>query len=184
MKAKYPWGVARYRIEGKEVLAQYIGRQKGFECCVCGKGCNAYTFNIFHTDNIEDIDPDTEQDYETWGYGPTHIDEAVELIEEYALCRINDKEVHIPKKKIELTATQIEAIRTITTNTRYEAIDEVAKILGKPIRQKGTWGATSRKTISIDKNTIAEITFSKGKVTALDYFVHGDEHIRYSTMYF
>lgn len=76
---KYPTGVHKYRIEGEEVLAEYMGRQKGFECCVCGKGCNAFTFNVFHADTIEDIN---DQDYETWGYGPSHINEAVQLIEE------------------------------------------------------------------------------------------------------
>ena len=41
-------GVNKYEIQGETVYAEYIGRQKGFECCVCGKGCNAYTFNILH----------------------------------------------------------------------------------------------------------------------------------------
>lgn len=76
---KYPSGIRKYRIEGQEVIAAYIGKQKGFECCICGKGCNAYTFNIYHTDDINNVN---EQDYETWGYGPSHITEAVELIDE------------------------------------------------------------------------------------------------------
>ena len=41
---KFPNGIHKYLIQGDVVLADYIGRQKGFECCVCGKGCNAYTF--------------------------------------------------------------------------------------------------------------------------------------------
>lgn len=83
MKAnKYPTGIHKYEIDGEKVYAEYIGRQKGFECCICGKGCNAYTFNIFHADNLEDIQTAiNHMDYETWGFGANHIDEAVNLIE-------------------------------------------------------------------------------------------------------
>ena len=51
-------------------VGMYMGRQKGFECCVCDKGCNAYTFNIYHSGN--------ESDYETWGYGKEHMPEIIE----------------------------------------------------------------------------------------------------------
>ena len=80
---KYPTGIHKYRIQGEVVLADYMGRQKGFECCVCGKGCNAYTFNIIHADTIDEaqIAYYEHDDYETWGYGPSHIAEAVELID-------------------------------------------------------------------------------------------------------
>lgn len=78
---KYPKGIHKYRIDGEEVLAEYIGRQKGFECIICGKGHNAYTFNIFHDDNLADIAQKDFQDYETWGFGKEHLEEAVQLIE-------------------------------------------------------------------------------------------------------
>ena len=78
---KYPTGIHRYVIQGDEVLAEYIGRQKGFECIICGKGHNAYTFNIFHDDNLADIVQKDFQDYETWGFGKEHLEEAVQLIE-------------------------------------------------------------------------------------------------------
>ena len=63
------------------VFAEYIGRQKGFECCICGKGCNAFTFNILHGNTIEDAIKNYREhmDYETWGFGPTHIKDAVKL---------------------------------------------------------------------------------------------------------
>lgn len=59
-----------YRLKDREdiCVGQYIGRQKGFECCVCGKGSNAYTFNIWNS----------ETDYETWGYGKEHLPIIVE----------------------------------------------------------------------------------------------------------
>ena len=59
-----------YRLNdrGEIFTAQYIGRQKGFECIVCGKGGNAYTFNIWHS----------EMDYETWGFGKEHLPEIIE----------------------------------------------------------------------------------------------------------
>ena len=50
---------------GEVHIGQYMGQQKGFECCVCRKGCNAHTFNIWYSD----------VDYETWGYGPKHAPE-------------------------------------------------------------------------------------------------------------
>lgn len=80
---KYPKGIHKYRIEGEEVFAEYIGRQEGFECCVCGKGCNAYTFNIIHAKSpMAALKAYVEyQDYETWGYGQNHIEEAVQLID-------------------------------------------------------------------------------------------------------
>ena len=78
---KYPNGIHKYRIDGMVVFAEYMGRQKGFECCVCGKGCNAHTFNVYHADTEADLDRAIDHmDYETWGYGPTHIDEAVQII--------------------------------------------------------------------------------------------------------
>lgn len=79
----FPKGVHLYNIMGEDVFAEYMGRQKGFECAVCGKGCNAFTFNIIHAD----IDNYTEalkkyyekNDFETWGFGRQHIEETVEL---------------------------------------------------------------------------------------------------------
>lgn len=71
---KYPDGLIVVEIDGKQYFAEYMGRQKGFECCVCGNGCNAYTFNILHGETpIEAEQAYKNDDYETWGYGPTHI---------------------------------------------------------------------------------------------------------------
>lgn len=78
----FPRGVHKYIIEGKEYYAEYIGRQQGFECCVCGNGCNAFTFNILHGETYtEAINNYNNYDYETWGYGRQHIEEAVQLKE-------------------------------------------------------------------------------------------------------
>ena len=60
------------REDGKIYVGQYIGRQKGFECCVCRKGTNAYTFNIWHTTE------DGYGDYETWGFGKEHMPVMIE----------------------------------------------------------------------------------------------------------
>ena len=183
---KYPKGIAKYRIDGQVVLAQYMGRQRGFECCVCGKGCNAFTFNVFHhgmcgdANDVNNIDPDN---YETWGYGPNHIEDAVELIEEYHLIHDGDGTKYLPKLQINVSQEQIAAIGSITAPTRYEAMEQVAAILGKPTGQRGTW-ASSRKTIIINDVTTAEITFSKGKVKALQYFDHPGNYVMYNTLYF
>ena len=55
--------------DGAEHIGQYIGNQTGFECCVCGKGHKAKTFNIFY---------DADGGYETWGYGAEHMPEIIE----------------------------------------------------------------------------------------------------------
>ena len=51
--------------QGNTHIGQFIGRQEGFECCVCGKGNKAYCFNIWYDVN--------NLDYETWGYGKEHL---------------------------------------------------------------------------------------------------------------
>lgn len=53
----------KFNDNGTEYVGQYTGSEQGFECCVCGKGCKAHTFNVFY-----DMDG-----YETWGYGPNHM---------------------------------------------------------------------------------------------------------------
>lgn len=59
----------RFKQDGREVIGQYIGRQNGFECCVCGKGCKAHEFNVFYD----------EEGYETWGFGQDHLPEVEDL---------------------------------------------------------------------------------------------------------
>lgn len=49
-------------------LAEYIGRQQDFECCVCGNGSNCHTFNVFSSEEAY-----KNGEYETIAYGPTHI---------------------------------------------------------------------------------------------------------------
>ena len=58
------WYEIKDNNDGTKHIAQYIGRQGGFECCVCGKGCIAKTFNIWY---------DANGGYETWGFGPNHM---------------------------------------------------------------------------------------------------------------
>lgn len=53
----------------KEHTGQYMGRVKGFECCVCNKGCYAHCFNIWY---------DEDGGYETWGYGNEHLPKMIE----------------------------------------------------------------------------------------------------------
>lgn len=58
--------------DGAEHVGQYTGDEQGFECCVCGKGCKAKTFNIWYG-----------ADYETWGYGPNHMPQIIEDLGEH-----------------------------------------------------------------------------------------------------
>ena len=64
----------KFNDRGEEYIGQYIGKQKGFECCVCGKRCNAYTFNIWHNDTS----------YETWEYGKEHLPI---IVTDFGLCK-------------------------------------------------------------------------------------------------
>ena len=74
-QVKFLDGVHKYIINGDEEYAEYMGRQKGFECCVCGNGCNAYTFNILHGKTAtEAIENYKKGDYETFGFGENHLD--------------------------------------------------------------------------------------------------------------
>lgn len=73
------------------------------------------------------------------------------------------------KVTVKLTNEQMTELKNIEAKTRYEAMDKVAKILNATTTQCGTW-SSSKKTIVIDENTHAEITFSKGKVTKIEYF--------------
>ena len=61
----------KFDDRGEIHIGQYIGRQEGFECVVCGKGSNAYTFNIWHS---------KDGDYETWGYGKEHMPKILEAV--------------------------------------------------------------------------------------------------------
>jgi hypothetical protein len=73
-RAKFLDGVHKYIINGETEYAEYMGRQKGFECCVCRKGCNAYTFNILHGKTAEEAIRNYENgDYETVGFGEDHL---------------------------------------------------------------------------------------------------------------
>ena len=58
----------KFNDRGESYVGHFTGRQRGFECMVCGKGCNAYTFNIWYN----------QRDYETFSYGPNHIPEIIE----------------------------------------------------------------------------------------------------------
>lgn len=73
-------GVHLYEINGVAVYAEYIGRQAGFECSVCGKVCNAFTFNILYGKTYKEaVSNYNRGDYETLGFGRNHIEEAVKI---------------------------------------------------------------------------------------------------------
>lgn len=64
----FPKGILKIKVDGGEYLVQYVGRQNGFECCVCGRGENCYTFNIF-----ESVESYRAGQWETWGFGRSHL---------------------------------------------------------------------------------------------------------------
>lgn len=84
-KINYPNGVFKAEIKTKFgntyiEYVEYIGRQEGFECSVCGKGCNAYTFNILHGDTLDEaLKNYVAGDYETIGFGREHLDHIKEV---------------------------------------------------------------------------------------------------------
>jgi ribosomal protein L21E len=72
----FPKGIIQVEINGMVHKAEYMGRQEGFECSVCGKGGKCYTFNILHGDEKSYY----EGNYETLGFGREHLDH-VKLVE-------------------------------------------------------------------------------------------------------
>jgi hypothetical protein len=46
-KALFPKGIITVEINGTRHLAEYMGRQNDFECVVCRKDGNCFTFNLF-----------------------------------------------------------------------------------------------------------------------------------------
>ena len=58
----------RFNDRGSVYIGQYMGREEGFECCVCNKGCIAHCFNIWYNND----------DYETWGFGNNHLPQIIE----------------------------------------------------------------------------------------------------------
>lgn len=58
----------KFNDRGEVHIGYYVGRQRGFDCCGCGRGSNAYTLNIWNSST----------DYETWGYGQEHLPEIIE----------------------------------------------------------------------------------------------------------
>ena len=71
-----------------------------------------------------------------------------------------------------LTTEQIDALKGITAKTRNEALEQVARILGKTLCTRRTWGGQSQAVIRIDATTTADITFGRktGTVKALAYY--------------
>lgn len=67
-KPLFPKGIIQIVDRGTVYTAEYMGRQEHFECCVCRKGGNCYTFNI-----IESQEQYDKGDYQTFGYGREHL---------------------------------------------------------------------------------------------------------------
>ena len=61
----------RFEYDGDTYIGQYMGREQNFECMVCGKGNNAYCFNIWHSDK--------DYDYETFSFGKEHLPKLEDL---------------------------------------------------------------------------------------------------------
>lgn len=66
-------------LQGFTGYGVYMGCQQYFECCICGKGHNAKTFNILHGNTIQEgLENKDKGDYETFGYGNEHFPEIEE----------------------------------------------------------------------------------------------------------
>ena len=63
-----------FEFKGYKLKGQFMGREKNFECLVCGKGCNAYCFNVFNTK--EELEQNI---YETFSFGKEHLPKLKEI---------------------------------------------------------------------------------------------------------
>lgn len=68
----------KFDDRGEIHVGYYYGRQRGFECCVCGKGEYCHCFNIWYVS-----DGGKHVDYETWGYGASHLPKIIEDLGEH-----------------------------------------------------------------------------------------------------
>ena len=72
-------------------IAQYYGREKSFECCVCNKGHNAFCFNIYYGQDA----------YETWSYGREHMPKIIKELGK------SDKQIFDTKENIEMLLKEV-----------------------------------------------------------------------------
>lgn len=85
-----------YRLRdahGTEYTGVYMGRQEGWDCCICYRGNNAYTFNVYgyKDDSLETVKYNMQEGiYETWGYGKEHLPE---IIKDYGSYSNLEREV-------------------------------------------------------------------------------------------
>ena len=63
-----------FEYRGDIYKAQYMGREEHFECLVCGKGNNAYCFNVFDT-----MEKYEQGQYETFSFGKEHLPKLTEI---------------------------------------------------------------------------------------------------------
>lgn len=79
--------------------------------------------------------------------------------------------INLANGTFEITDEQLNEIKNIQATKRLEALYQVAEILNAPITETAMLGiVNSCKKIYIDKTTIADITYSKGKVKELMFW--------------
>lgn len=66
--------IYKFNYKGLELKGEYMGREEHFECLVCGKGCNAYCFNVFNT-----LEEYANGMYETFSFGKEHLPKLEEI---------------------------------------------------------------------------------------------------------
>ena len=64
----------KFNFKGYDFIAEYMGREKNYECMLCYKGCNAYCFNAFNT-----LKEYKNGKYETLSFGKEHLPELTEI---------------------------------------------------------------------------------------------------------
>lgn len=71
----------------EDFIGIYIGREEGFQCMICGKGENAYCFNVFQGDDTNHNPTRKEVEdyidsigYETFAFGKEHLPKVLEEI--------------------------------------------------------------------------------------------------------
>lgn len=173
--------LSKYRIDGKEVYAEYVENKQGV-CDLCDTEGPVAVFKVYrkgmcsYPANINDIDP---SNYMYMSYCAFCTDEKIELIEEYYPLVLEDgSNRYAVLKQIPITEQQKQALQRVQVTTRYEALDRVANILGLRTIQRSTW-ATSRKGLMVNAYTTADISFSTktGKIKAIKYTDHRENEI-------
>ena len=177
--ARYPSCVARYRLNGQEVLAQFTGKEKKNEH-------DMFMFRVFGTNDISTVNqnPAILNDYDIRGYGDTRVDSMVELIQEYfheyeTIIERDKKtftntvklvgEAYCPVVEFELPRGFKKAIGEIRADCRYEAVRQLVELFRGCGLYNVRWHR-EKSTFFLDERIEVSIIYCAERITEVSFY--------------